>query len=441
MLKFLSRPVSSLRKALEDKIVIDRERLTKLKKEHGTVPVDKITLDQMVRGMKSVKALLSETSRLDPFKGIRFRGLSIPECQVQLPAKYREPLPESMFWLLLTGSVPTQEQVEELRGELASKAKIPESVKSLLASLPKNMHPMTQLSLGVLALGENSNFDVAYNKGMKKSEYWKPMLEDSINLVAKVPTIAATIYRNVYKDGKVSEPREDLDWAENYSRMLGWEDTNFFEMMRLNLCVHCDHEGGNISNHAAHLVGSALSDAYKSYSAGLNGLAGPLHGLANQECLKWLLDLRQIVGDDPTEAAIEVYVRQNLRDGKIIPGYGHPILRQTDPRFTAMLDFANKVIEDCPTLKTVEICYKVVPKILKDIGDIKNPYPNVNAISGAVMYYYGLSELEFYTAVFGVSRSLGIAANMVWDRALGLPIERPGSLTLENLEEIGQKSS
>ena len=305
-------------------------------------------------------------------------------------------------------------------------------------SLPKNMHPMTQLSIGVLALGENSKFDEAYNKGMRKTEYWKPMLEDSIDLIAKIPTLAAVIYRNTYKDGKVCEPRPDLDLSENYGRMLGWDDYHFFELLRLHLTIRCDHEGGNVSTHATHLVGSALSDIYKSYSAGLNGLSGPLHGLADQECLKWLLDLHEIVGDHPTDQSVEVYVREALRDKKVIPGYGHAVLRSTDPRFIAQMEFAKKSIEDSVLCKLVEICFRVIPKILKDYGQVQNPYPNNYAHSGALLYHYGLKELDFFTVNFGVSRAIGCAANLVWDRALLLPIERPASLTLENLEELGR---
>ena len=265
------------------------------------------------------------------------------------------------------------------------------------------------------------------------------MLDYCIDLVAKIPTIAAIIYRNVYKDGKLEDPCENADLSENYSRMLGWDDYNFFEMMRLNLTIHCDHEGGNVSTHSTHLVGSALADAYKSYSAGLNGLAGPLHGLANQECLRWLQELQEIVGDDPTENSVEVYVRETLKKGKVIPGYGHAVLRNTDPRFIVQLEFANKVIEDSPLCKLVEICYRVVPKVLKELGKVQNPYPNVDAHSGAILYYYGMKEFDFFTVNFGVSRAIGCAANLVWDRALLLPIERPASLTLENLEELGNK--
>ena len=441
MFKVLNRSVSSLRQVVENRIAQDRDRVAKLKKPHGSVPVDQITVEQMVNGMQGVKALLCQTSKLDPYEGIKFRGFNIAECQDKLPGKFREPLPEAMFWLLLTGSVPSKEQLEELRIELASKAALPPYIKSLLASLPKTLNPTTQLSIGVMALGAESQFDKAYEKGMRKNDYWKPMLEDSINLVAKVPSVAATIYNNLYRSGQTPEPKLDSDWTENYIRMLGWDNQSFFEMMRLNLLLHCDHEGGNVCTHTAHLTASALSDVYKSFSAGLNGLAGPLHGLANQECLKWILEMHKIVGDNPTEAGVEVYVRQYLRDEKnFIPGFGHTVLREQDPRFTALQEYGRKFMDDCSLCKLVDVSASVIPRLLKEIKGMKHPYPTLNFNSGALMYRFGLREFDFYTVNFGVARSIGVSANLVWDKALGLPIERPASLTLENLEEFGRKN-
>ena len=106
--------------------------------------------------------------------------------------------------------------------------------------------------------------------------------EDAMELTAKITTVAAYIYRNVFKDGKVAPIDPNKDWADNLATMLGFEDPMFHEMMRLYLVLHADHEGGNVSAHTTHLVGSALSDPYLCLAAGMNGLAGPLHGLANQ---------------------------------------------------------------------------------------------------------------------------------------------------------------
>lgn len=139
---------------------------------------------------------------------------------------------------------------------------------------------MAQLSIAVTALEHESAFAKAYAKGMPKSQYWEHTFEDSMDLIAKLPTIAARIYRNVYKDGKVAAIQKDKDYGFNLAHQLGFaENKDFVELMRLYLTIHSDHEGGNVSAHTTHLVGSALSSPYLSLAAGLNGLAGPLHGL------------------------------------------------------------------------------------------------------------------------------------------------------------------
>lgn len=105
-----------------------------------------------------------------------------------------------------------------------------------------------------------------------------------MDVIAKIPVIAATIYRNTYKNGSgIGAIDNNKDWSYNFATMLGYDDPQFIELMRLYLTIHSDHEGGNVSAHTVHLVGSALSDPYLAFAAGMNGLAGPLHGLANQE--------------------------------------------------------------------------------------------------------------------------------------------------------------
>lgn len=194
-----------------------------------------------------------------------------------------------------------------------------------------------------------------------------------------------------------------------------------------------DHEGGNVSAHATHLVGSALSDPYLSFSAGMNGLAGPLHGLANQECLKFLLDLQEKLGKTWNEEDIRNYVKNTLTSGKVVPGYGHAVLRKTDPRFMCELDFADRNIKDDNLVNLVKACYRVIPNVLEATGKVSNPWPNVDAGSGALLMHFGLNQFDFYTVLFGVSRAFGVMAAQVWSRGLGLPIERPNSLTLEHL--------
>jgi citrate synthase len=217
--------------------------------------------------------------------------------------------------------------------------------------------------------------------------------------------------------------------------MLGYPDESFQELMRLYMTIHADHEGGNVSAHTTHLVGSALSDPYLAYAAGMNGLAGPLHGLANQEVIKWIYEMQAELGTDaPSKDQIAEYVRKTLSSGKVVPGYGHAVLRKTDPRFTAQMEFGKKHMADDKLVNTVWNIYEVVPPILGSMGKIKNPWPNVDAHSGALLVHYGMVEYEFYTVLFAVSRALGVLASLCWDRALGFPIERPKSVTTDQVK-------
>jgi len=213
--------------------------------------------------------------------------------------------------------------------------------------------------------------------------------------------------------------------------MLGIPDPtgNFAGLMRLYMVLHCDHESGNVSAMTTATVNSALSDLYYSLSAGLNGLAGPLHGLANQECLAWVLDTNAKFGGRPTKEQIKAYAEETLAAGRVIPGYGHAVLRVTDPRFDAFLAFGKKHMADDPVFATVANVFETVPDVLKTVHKIKDPWPNVDAGSGALLYHFGLTEPSYYTVLFSVSRALGVCSQAVMARTLGLPITRPKSVT------------
>ncbi|KAL5278206.1 CS family protein [Megaselia abdita] len=311
---------ASLKDCLANKIPKEQERVKNFRKEHGNTKVGETTIDMMYGGMRGIKGLVCETSVLDADEGIRFRGLSIPECQKVLPkaAGGDEPLPEGLFWLLCTGDVPTQAQVQSLSREWATRAALPQHVVTMLNNMPNTLHPMSQLSAAVTALNHDSKYAKAYSQGVHKSKYWEFVYEDSMDLIAKLPVIAATIYNNTYKGGKGNMCVDsNLDWSANFVKMLGYDDEKFTELMRLYLTIHSDHEGGNVSAHTVHLVGSALSDPYLSFAAGMNGLAGPLHGLANQEVLIWLLKLREQVGKSPSEQELKDFIWKTLKSGQV----------------------------------------------------------------------------------------------------------------------------
>ncbi|KAL8240208.1 hypothetical protein R6Q59_013563 [Mikania micrantha] len=431
-----------IRSHLKELIPEQQARLKKIKSEYGKVQLGNITVDMVLGGMRGMTGLLWETSLLDPDEGIRFRGLSIPECQKVLPAVKTggEPLPEGLLWLLLTGKVPSKEQVDTLSAELRSRATIPDHVYKAIDALPITAHPMTQFTTGVMALQVQSEFSKAYENGIHKSKYWEPTFEDALSLIAQVPAVAAYIYRRIYKNGKIIPANDSLDYGGNFAHMLGFDSSEMQELMRLYVTIHSDHEGGNVSAHTGHLVASALSDPYLSFAAALNGLAGPLHGLANQEVLLWIKSVVNECGENISKDQLKDYVWKTLNSGKVVPGFGHGVLRKTDPRYMCQREFALKHLPDDPLFQLVSKLYDVVPPILTELGKVKNPWPNVDAHSGVLLNYYGLTEARYYTVLFGVSRAIGICSQLIWDRALGLPLERPKSVTMEWLEKQCNKS-
>lgn len=420
-----------------------------LLKEHGNKKVGEIVLAQIYQGMRGITGLVTETSLLDTQEGIRFRGYAIPELQQKLPKVPGgdQPLPEGLFYLMLIGEAPTEEDVNHITSVWQRRSHVPSHVFATIDALPISAHPMTMFVTGVMALQTESNFAKEYAKGLNKKDYWSITYDDAMDLIARLPRIAAYIYRRKYKNNEHIQPNGLLDWSGNLAHMMGYEDESFKELMRLYMTIHADHEGGNVSAHATHLVGSALSDVYLSYAAGMNGLAGPLHGLANQEVIKWIFEMqKELNTQSPTKQQITDYVQKTLNAGKVVPGYGHAVLRKTDPRFTAQMEFGKKYMPNDPLVNTVWNIYETVPSILQSLGKIKNPWPNVDAHSGSLLVHYGMVEYEFYTVLFAVSRALGVLSSLCWDRALNFPIERPKSVTtaavklwVEGKEEIWEK--
>jgi citrate synthase len=410
-----------LKEKLAEKIPQLRDEIKSLVKEHGDKVISEATVKQAYGGMRGIKSMVWETSLLDPMEGIRFRGYSIPEVREKLPKATggEEPLPEGIFWLLLTGELPKKKDVREITKEWQARSEVPKETWRILKSLPTDMHPMSQFCIGIMSLQPTSLF-----------------LKKYMNLLAKLPSIAAFIYRRTYKDGKRIRGVRRLDWGANFAHMMGIDNPEYYELMRLYLVLHCDHEGGNVSAHTTHLVGSALSDAYYSLAAGMNGLAGPLHGLANQEVLRWIQNLMQKLGGKvPSKDQLSKALWDTLNSGQVVPGYGHAVLRQTDPRYTAQREFALKHMPDDDLFQLVSMIYETAPDILKEHGKAKNPWPNVDAHSGVLQWYYGVREYDFYTVLFGVSRAMGVLAQLIWDRALGLAIERPKSVTTDWIKQ------
>jgi citrate synthase len=430
--------MSNLKEKLYKKIEEWRPRTAKLAKEFGEVKVGEVNIGQIIGGMRGIKSLTTDISYLDPMEGIRFRGFTIPEVLEKLPKVpgCEMPFVEGFFYLLLTGEVPTEQEVNDVHFEFNKRKNVPEYVFNVLRAMPLDSHPMAMFSAAIVAMQKESVFVQKYNEGMNKMDYWDPTYEDALNLLAKLPQIAAFIYRLKYKNGDIIAPDPHLDMGGNFAHMMGIAKP-YDDVARLYFILHSDHESGNVSAHTGHLVASALSDLYYAISAMLNGLAGPLHGLANQEVLRWIQGVMDTMGGKiPTEEEMKKFVWDTLSSGQVVPGFGHAVLRKTDPRYAAQREFCLKHLPNDPIFEYVNILYKVVPPILLEQGKAKNPWPNVDAQSGVIQWHYGLKEYDYYTVLFGVGRALGVCANIVWDRALGYALERPKSLTTDMLEVI-----
>ncbi len=420
----MSRLVEKLRHTLPKY----RDEIKEFGKTHGEHTIGTVTVGQILGGQRAITSMLCDTSTVPPDKGMIIRNTPVIDLAWKSP--------EEVFWLLLTGEMPSDEDAKDLQADLRRRKTVPDYAWTVLSAFPNDAHPMTVFNTLILALEGESIFRKRYDQGAKKDELWEAMLEDSLNIVAWVPQLAAAVYRWKYSLGPRLDPKPELDWAANFAHLLGIPDPSggFARLMRLYMVLHSDHESGNVSAHTCHCVGSALSDAYYSVSAGLNGLAGPLHGLANQECLAWLNMVIERFKGNPSDEELDAFARETLASGRVIPGYGHAVLRITDPRFVAFRQFGEKECKESPLFKLAVQVYEVVPKILQTIQKIKDPWPNVDAISGSLIHHYGVTQYQYYTVLFGVSRVLGLTSQLVVSRGWGEPIERPKSVTLDWLK-------
>jgi citrate synthase len=433
--------MSTLKQILHEKIEHHRPRTQKLIEEYGSLVVDQVTISKLIGGMRNLKCLVSDISYLDPNEGIRYRGYTLPELFEKLPKPKGAEMPyvEGLVYLLLTGDIPSEKQVDEVIDEFRKRRILPRYVYEVIDAFPNFSHPMVIFSTAIMTMNRESFFNKKYHAGLPKQDYWDPTYEDMLNLLAKLPEVGSYIFSKLYREGKKIQSNPNLDMGGNFAHMMGIEKP-YDDVSRLHFILHSDHESGNVSAHTGHLVASSLSDIYLSISAMINGLAGPLHGLANQEVLRWIQELRiKMEGKMPTEDEMKQYVWDTLNSGQVIPGYGHAVLRKTDPRYVIQHDFALKHMKDDELIRYVDLLYKVVPPILMEQGKAKNPWPNVDAFSGVIQWHYGITEYDFYTVLFGIGRAIGICANIVWDRALFYPLERPRSLTTDMLEEMVMK--
>jgi citrate synthase len=288
-----------------------------------------------------------------------------------------------------------------------------------LKALPKKGHPMEWFIAAINLLGMTA----------KTGDY----REDCLNIIARITSVTAAIYRIREGLGEPIAPRHDLPLHENFVHMLGMKHVHpvLPDLLRLFYVLHMDHGGGNLSTFVGKAVASGKADMYASIGAAMAALYGPRHGRANQECLEFV----KLVGTSDAKEC-EAKVRGILKSGGLVFGFGHAVLRAEDPRARIQYDFAKKHFPNDKLLAVAHTLRTVVPPILKENPKIANPYPNVDAVSGSLMTAAGLLDPEYYTLLFGWSRVAGIACQIVDERIVkgkkdGFPIYRPKFLPVD----------
>ena len=375
-----------------------------------------LTKDHLESGLRGVPVGYCTTSQVEADKGLFYVGNPVEAIG--------EREPEEVIYLLLYKQWPTPEQLSGFRRELLSRSDVEQGVFQSMKTLPRYGHPMKWFIHGINALGMFSQNEADYRK-------------DCIDLIAKIPTVTAAMFRIREGWGDPIPPRKDLGYMENFVHMLGIpgnkgvDNDRLVKLMRVFEIAHLDHGGGNLSTFTGKAVASGKADMYESMCAAMAGLAGPLHGRANQECLEFIKECVNSVGSLHINAEeVRSLIQGKLDRKEVVFGFGHAVLRVEDPRARLLRKVGEEICPEAPLFKMVKIQAEVVPPILKTNPKISNPYPNVDSVSGALLVACGLDKPEYYTTLFGMSRVVGIAAQIVYERCearggKGVPIMRP----------------
>ncbi|MFQ5894827.1 MAG: citrate (Si)-synthase [Nitrospinota bacterium] len=364
-----------------------------------------ITEGHLDTGLRGFPVGTVWTSRVDPEKGVTYVGRPIAELVD------REP--EEIMYLLLHKELPTPEQRRAFSEELARRSGVPPKVMELLSHLPREAHPMEWFIAGLLYMGMLT----------KTGDY----REDGLNLIARVSEVVAAVFRFREGWGDPIAPKPELGYTENFAHMLGVPDAHpeLPRVLRLFHILHYDHGGGNLSTFTGRAVASGLADIYVSMASAMAGLYGPRHGRANQDALNFVEEI-----GNPDKEYVKSYVERCLREGKLVFGFGHAVLRAEDARATLEYEMGQRYFPDD---RNVQICLalrEVAPPILKATGRVADPYANVDAVSGSILRASGLKDSDYYSVLFGWSRTVGISAQIIDERLYfrggrGVAIYRP----------------
>ncbi len=369
-----------------------------------------ITKDLLDTGLRGFPVGTCPNSHVDPVKGLFYGGYAIPELADRNP--------EEVIYLLIKRELPDAARLAAFKKELAANSRLDRGVIEHLRSLPKKGHPMKWLIAAINAMGMYEG----------TGDYAK----DCINVIAQLPEAVAAIFRIRSGWGDPIASKPELGYMENFVHMLGAPGAkpDLVRLMRVFDILHFDHGGGNLSTFVGKAIASGHEDMYGSLVGAMAALAGPLHGMANQECLRFLKDIAKDVKDPTDEKALTAHVENILDKGGVLFGFGHAVLRVEDPRATVEYALGESIAPQDPLFRLAVTLRKVGTEVLKMRGKAANPYPNVDAVSGCLLSACGLSDENYYTVLFGMARCVGIAAQIVYERkeargGKGTPIVRP----------------
>ena len=383
---------------------------TNIRRERSNVGEEvllSLTEKNLETGLRGVPVGYCSTSFVDSQKGLHYRGYNIKDLAYKSP--------EEVIYLLLNSEFPTDNQLTDFKDKLNQYAKVDEAVLNQIKTFSKDAHPMYWFLGAINALGMNV-----------VTQDWK---EDALRIIASVPLITAAIFR--FREGKEwIEPKLELGYMENFAHMLGVDNADSIKVLKIFDILHLDHGGGNLSTFVGKAIASGHADMFQSIIGAMAALAGPLHGKANQECLNFLKEAKENIQDVNNDEEVYTYIKNLFENGGKIFGFGHAVLRAEDPRATIQYEVGETIAKDDVYFQLSKTMRRVVVKFLSSIEKVSNPYPNVDAVSGALLNACGFDKPEYYTVLFGMSRSVGIAIQILLERTVarngkGTPIVRP----------------
>ncbi len=370
-----------------------------------------VTKEHLDTGLRGFPVGYCPTSYVDPQKGLFYCGKSIVELA------YQEP--KEVIYLLYKGKMGAPTEIATFIQDLKRRSNLSREVALAIHTLPRKSHPMELFPIALILLG---TFE-------KTGDY----REDCLNLIAKLPALAACVINHHAGWGETRDSNSDLGWVENFIELLNIPNKNpqaLLPVFKLFSILHLDHGGGNLSTFVGKAVASGLEDLFGSIASAMCALAGPRHGRANQDCLEFVQIVLKEVGEKASVSDVEALIRRRLEKKQLVFGFGHAVLRVEDPRATLQYDFLQKHYPHHPLVKIVLALRTAGPKVLSENPKISNPYPNVDAVSGTLLTVAGFPYPEYYTLLFGLARCVGIAIQIMSDRleargGKGTPIVRP----------------